>query len=171
MDPSRRTNFDAYVQARYPALRRYAFLLCGDWSTADDLVQSALIRCERRWGSIEAADPHVYVRRAVHRTACTWRMRRRIEAPLAEATAVLAPDDIGGRDLRLSMLAALRTLPLAQREVIVLRYYEGLTEAETAGELGVAVGTVKSRAARGLAALRHVIPDVSDSDLTPEDVP
>ena len=143
-------DFESYVREHYCALRRLGFLLCADWATADDLVQTALIRCERRWRLVE--DPHPYVRRAVVNAASTWRLRRRLEAPLSVMTEVPA-DEVGSED-RLALLAALRGLPLGQRQVLVLRYYEGLAEAEIATTLGIGLGTVKSRASRGLAGLR-----------------
>lgn len=74
-------DFEVYVKENYPALRRLGFLLCAEWATADDLVQTALIRCERRWHLVD--DPHRYVRRAVVNAASTWRLRRRLEAPLS----------------------------------------------------------------------------------------
>jgi RNA polymerase sigma-70 factor (sigma-E family) len=145
--------FEAYVRARHVDLRRLAFLLCGDWQTADDLVQTALIRCERRWELIRSVDEHAYVRQAVVNAANTWRVRRRISRPLADLEATpVAPDRT---EERLSVLAALARLPIAQRQVLVLRYWEGLSEAEIAHLLGVSHGTVKSRAARAIAALRE----------------
>lgn len=142
--------FEEYVAARYPALRRLAYLLCGDWVEAEDLVQVALVRCHRRWSRISGDDPHAYVRRAVVNGASTWRRRRRYDVELP--STLPAPDP--GSDDRLALMAALRQIPLPQREVLVLRYFEGLSESEIAAELGVAPGTVKSRAARGLATLR-----------------
>lgn len=149
-------DFDAYVRARYSDLRRLAFLLCDDWAAADDAVQTALIRCERRWALVGGPQQHAYVRQAVVRTTSSWRQRRRRHRPLTDL------DDVAARgadaDSRLTVLAALRRLPAGQRQVLVLRYYEGWTEGEIAEALGVSPGTVKSRASRGLAALR-------DSDL------
>jgi RNA polymerase sigma-70 factor (sigma-E family) len=145
-------DFDDYVRARYGALRRLAFLLCGDWAAADDAVQTALIRCERRWAVIGGPQQHAYVRQAVVNTTSTWRRRRRWHRPLSELVEVAASEH--DTDGRLSVLAALRTLPLGQRQVLVLRYYEGLSEQEIATVLGISAGTVKSRASRALATLR-----------------
>lgn len=145
--------FEDFVRASYPSLRRLAFLLCAYWAAADDLVQTALIRCERRWPLVEPAARLAYVRRAVVNAASTWRLRRRLEAPLSVCDAL--PGDDSGSDDRLTVLAALRRLPLGQRQVVVLRYYEGLPEAEIAAVLGISRGTVKSRAARALGALRE----------------
>lgn len=147
-----RATFERYAAERYPALRRLAFLLCGDWHAAEDVVQDALLRCERRWDRIDADDPHAYVRRAVVNGASSWRQRRRRHLPLEETWA--GPDAVAATDDRQVLLQALRGLPARQRQVLVLRFYEQLTEAEIATALGIAVGTVKSRAARGLSALR-----------------
>jgi RNA polymerase sigma-70 factor (sigma-E family) len=145
--------FEDYVASRFPALRRLAYLLTGDWTEAEDLVQDALVRCERRWHGIAADDPHAYVRRAVVNSAANWRRRRRYELPLADE-AGLTTDDTAAIDARIVLLAGLRRLPMAQRQVLVLRFFEQLSEAETAHALGIAAGTVKSRTARGLEALR-----------------
>ncbi|MCW2542848.1 MAG: hypothetical protein JWM40_400 [Frankiales bacterium] len=139
-----------YVAARYTSLRRLAFLLCGDWTEAEDLVQTALVRCQRRWSRISADDPHAYVRRAVINAAHSWRRRQRATAPLAESLAADSPDS----DARVALLLALRSIPSQQREVLVLRYFEQLSESEIADQLGIPAGTVKSRAARGIAALK-----------------
>lgn len=146
-------SFEDYVRVRYGDLRRLAFLLCGDWAAADDGVQTALIACEKRWASIQDPQRHAYVRQAVVRTMSTWRLRRRAHAPLAVlATTAAVHADV---DARLSVLAALRLLPLGQRQVVVLRFYEGLSEREIADALGIGLGTVKSRASRAMAALRE----------------
>jgi RNA polymerase sigma-70 factor (sigma-E family) len=145
--------FEDYVRARHGQLRRLAFLLCGDWAAADDAVQTALIRCERRWAVIGGPQQHAYVRQAVVNTTSTWRLRRRAHQPLSVLTEVAAAER--DTDGRLAVLAALRRLPPGQRQVLVLRYYEGLTEHEIAAVLGVSAGTVKSRASRGLATLRE----------------
>ena len=139
------------MTARYAGLRRFAYLLSGDWAEAEDLVQDALVRCHRRWSRIHNDDPHPYVRRAVVNAAHNWRRARRLEGPLPESLA--GPES--GSDERVTLVAALRRLPLPQREVLVLRYFEQLSEAEIASHLGVAPGTVKSRTARGLQALRE----------------
>lgn len=136
--------------ARYVSLRRFAFLLCGDWDEAEDLVQVALVRCSSRWHDVE--EPHAYVRTAVVRASSTWRRRRLRDGSQVPLSDWAAP--AGDSDARLVLLSALRALPLVQRQVLVLRYYEGLSEREIAAALDVAPGTVKSRCARGLAMLR-----------------
>ena len=146
--------FEEYVAARFPALRRLAYLLTGDWAAAEDIVQDALVRCERRWRGIAADDPHAYVRRAVVNGAANWRRRSRRPLPLAD-DASIAVDHSSTVDERVVLLDALRRLPLEQRQVLVLRFYEQLSEAEAAHALGIAPGTVKSRTSRGLEALRR----------------
>jgi RNA polymerase sigma-70 factor (sigma-E family) len=153
--------FEDYVAARFPALRRLAYLLTGDWSEAEDLVQDALVRCERRWRGIASDDPHAYVRRAVVNGASNWRRRRRLELPLSDDAAV--PDHAPGVDARVVLLAALRRLPVDQRQVLVLRYFEQLSEAQTAQALGIPPGTVKSRTARALEALRRAGVDTTSA--------
>lgn len=145
--------FDDYVRARYADLRRVSYLLCGDWAAADDAVQTALIRCERRWATIADPQRHAYVRQAVVNTTSSWRLRRRAHAPLSDLDGVAARE--AATDDRLVVLQALQRLPLAQRQVVVLRYYEGLSESEIARTLGISAGTVKSRASRALATLRE----------------
>jgi RNA polymerase sigma-70 factor (sigma-E family) len=149
-----RVAFEDYVASRFPALRRLAYLLTGDWSEAEDLVQDALVRCERRWRTIAADDPHAYVRKAVVNGAANWRRRRRYDLPLADG-AGLTTDHTAATDARVVLLAALRLLPIDQRQVLVLRFFEQLSEAETAHALGIPAGTVKSRTSRGLDALRQ----------------
>ncbi|MCA1712935.1 MAG: SigE family RNA polymerase sigma factor [Actinobacteria bacterium] len=144
-------DFESYVRARHGDLRRLAYLLCGDWPTADDLVQTALIRCERRWPLIRG-DAHGYVRQAVVNAANSWRVRHRFAWPLAHLEA--QPSSADPADVRLTVTAALARLPIGQRQVLVLRYWEGMPEAEIAELLGISAGTVKSRAARALAVLR-----------------
>lgn len=146
--------FEEYVAARGRALWRSAWLLTGDDQRAEDLVQTALVKCWRRWDDI-ALDGAVdgYVRRALVTTYTDWRRRKWVgEVP----TAVLP--DSWERDpdvsVRHDVLAALALLPRGQRAVVVLRFYDDLTEAQTAAALGVSVGTVKSQTARALAALR-----------------
>ena len=146
--------FDEYVVARGPALWRSAWLLTGDAQRAEDLVQIALVKCWRRWDEI-ASDGSVdgYVRKALVTTYTDWRRRKWN----GEVPTIALPDEFAvDHDLavRRDVLAALARLPRAQRAVVVLRFYDDLTEAQTAVTLGVSVGTVKSQTARALRALR-----------------
>ncbi len=145
--------FTAFAAARYRALVRTACLLVGDRGHAEDLVQTALVRTYAAWGRLEdPANAEAYARKTLVRAAGRWRARRwRGEVPTEEVPDSTAPEMADLRELH----SALRRLPAAQRAVLVLRYYDDLTEAQTAAALGISVGTVKSRASRALAALRE----------------
>ncbi len=152
MDDEGAVGFEAYVAARTPALMRTSYLLTGDWQRAEDLLQTALMRCYGRWDRIR--EPDAYVRRALVVTYAGWRRRRWVgEAPgLVPERA--GEDAIGPAAERADMLRLLAELPPRQRAVVVLRYYEDLPEAEVAALLGISPGTVKSQASRALARLR-----------------
>jgi RNA polymerase sigma-70 factor (sigma-E family) len=143
--------FDDFVASRSAALIRTAYLLTGDWHLAEDLLQTALMRCYGHWSRIEA--PESYVRRAMVMTVTGWRRRRWLgEVPTGDLPH--DPDQADDLDLRTDVLRLLAELGPRQRAVVVLRYYEDLSEAEVADLLGITVGTVKSQAARALARLR-----------------
>jgi RNA polymerase sigma-70 factor (sigma-E family) len=162
---SDRDSFEEYVAARRPALLRTGYLLTGSHADAEDLVQTALVKVVPHWTRI-ADRPEPYVRQVLARESVTrWRRRRWRETP----TELLPERRIDGPDLdqREALRRALDTLAPRQRAVIVLRYYEDLTEKETAAVLGIAVGTVKSQARDGLAQLLRLLPDLDeDGDLT-----
>ncbi|MFG2056525.1 SigE family RNA polymerase sigma factor [Micromonospora sp. NPDC048930] len=145
-----------YVGARLEPLRRTAYLLCGDWHTADDLVSTALVKLLRHWRRVSAMDsPDAYVRRTLLRVWLDERRRPwRRESAWAEVpdTAVRADTDCTAE--RLAILALLAELPPRRRAVLVLRYFCDLSVEETARELGCSPGTVKSQAARAIDALR-----------------
>lgn len=149
--------FEEYVAARGRALWRSAWLLTGDAHLADDLVQTALMKCWRRWRRI-AHDGSVdgYVRKVLVTTFVDGRRRRWTgEVP----TEALPETANGGPDLALrrDVVAALAALPRGQRAMVVLRFYDDLTEAQAAAALGVSVGTVKSQTSRALASLRRSV--------------
>ena len=151
--------FEEFVAARRQALLRTAYLLTGSHDDAEDLVQVALVKAVPHWRRI-ADHPEPYVRRILARESVSrWRRRRWREVP----TEVL-PDRPGrpptGRLLDLRERA--RAAAPRQRAVIVLRYYEDLTEQQTADALGIAVGTVKSQARDALARLRLIVPGLDD---------
>jgi RNA polymerase sigma-70 factor (sigma-E family) len=149
-----RSGFDEFVATRSPALLRTAYLLTGDHGLAEDLLQTALAKCWFAWGRIDGP-PEPYVRRAMATTYATWWRRKwRAERP----TGVLPERPAEPRSAledRDALWRALGALPRRQRAVVVLRYYEDLSEAETASALGISTGTVKSQAAKALAALRR----------------
>jgi len=154
---ARDDEFAAFVAARYRALVRTGLLLTGDTGHAEDLTQSALIRTYLAWGRLrEPANAEAYARRTLVRLALRARQRR---WTAEVATAQLPENGTGSLadadDLVLDVRRALAALPAAQRAVLVLRYLDDQSEAETARLLGISPGTVKSRAARGLASLRQ----------------
>ena len=157
MDEQSREAFREYVAGRSPALLRTAYLLTGHRGDAEDLLQTALAKTYLAWDRIrdrEALDG--YVRRVMVNTQTSrWRRRRIEEYPtdaLPEPRAERdATDDLALHD---ALWTALAALPKRQRAMVVLRYYEDLTEAETAEALGVSVGTVKSTTSRALQKLR-----------------
>jgi RNA polymerase sigma-70 factor (sigma-E family) len=145
--------FRLFVRDQWVPLTRTAYLLTGDRGTAEDLVQSALEKTHRRWGRIEF--PEVYVRRVMVNTATSWwRRRRPIEVPLLTSDTAPTPDAYVRVEQRQQLLVALRQLPPRTQAVLVLRYFEDLSEADTARVLGCSIGSVKSQASRGLARLR-----------------
>lgn len=154
-------DFEEFVLARRGALLRTAYLLVGDLHDAEDLVQVTLAKVVPKWRRI-AHHPEPYVRTVLARESITrWRARRWREAP---REVLPEPVAVGGAqsehtDERLVLQSALATLAPRQRAVIVLRYFDDLTEKQTAAALGIAVGTVKSQARDGLARLREVLGD------------
>jgi len=150
-------DFARYVQQRMPALLRFGYALTGDPHEAEDLVQDALERAGVRWKVLTRTGegPDAYVRRIMaNRRISRWRRRRR-ETLVAEVPdrGQVGRDPLEGEPL----WQALRQLPLRQRTVIVLRYYEDCSEAEIAAVLGVSAGTVKSQAAKARAHLRELL--------------
>ena len=152
--------FAEYFGARRDAVRRTAYLLCGDWHWAEDLTQVAFVRLAAAWGRVRdplALDAFVrtcLVRAYLAETRRAWRQRER--------SAGDAPGAGHGRrhrrvDGRLAFVRALRQVPPRQRAVLVCRFYQDLDVNQTAAVLGCSVGTVKSQTARGLATLRSVL--------------
>jgi len=156
---ARDDDFAAFVAARYRALVRTGLLLIGDSGHAEDLAQSALIRTYLAWGRLrEPASAEAYARRTLVRLALRARQRRwtgEIAAGRIPERGMSTPAEAGRDDLVLDVRRALGALPAGQRAVLVLRYLDDQSEAETARLLGISPGTVKSRAARGLARLRQ----------------
>jgi RNA polymerase sigma-70 factor (sigma-E family) len=148
--------FREFVAARSTALLRTAFLLAGDWATAEDLLQTALTKTYLAWrrlGHIEAIEP--YARRVLVNTATSWWRRRwHGERPTEVLPEHATADGLDERLERDALWQHVRALPTRQRAVLVLRFYEDQSEADTARLLGVTVGTVKSQCSRALQALR-----------------
>jgi RNA polymerase sigma-70 factor (sigma-E family) len=150
--------FEEFAAARLPAVLRLAGVLTGDRSLAEDVVQEVLIRANARWQSIARLDrPEAYINKMIVNEYLSWR-RRSWRLVLAGAGTDLhvrpTPDPAAGYAERDAIFGELAKLPTRQRTVIVLRYYEGLSDAEIAEVLGCRPGTVRGYACRALAALR-----------------
>jgi len=156
--------FDAYVRARTPALLRAAYLLTGDQQQAEDLVQDALIRTHRAWGRLHQGNPDAYTRKVMyHLQISRWRRGRTVEVLIGDLPEPLAQVRLDDSHVtRLALKAALARLTPKQRAVLVLRFFEDLTEVDTADVLGVTVGTVKSQTAKALARLRTITPQLEE---------
>jgi RNA polymerase sigma-70 factor (sigma-E family) len=162
--------FTAFAASSIAGLTRIAVMLCGDEHRAHDLVQVALERTYRAWDRVGDGEPYAYARRVIATARIdTWRRTRRdVSADPQQLRGATVPDSTESLLHRDELVRALRTLPPAQRRVVVLRYLLDQTEAQTAAELGISVGAVKSATSRGLVKLRGVL----DADLrAPEPVP
>ena len=161
--------FADFAAARSRALHRAAYLMVGDTHLAQDLVQEALTKTYVAWPRLrDPGKAEAYTRKAITTTAISWMRRKgfRGERPteeLPEPAASASHDDrVAVRDL---VWTALLELPARQRAAIVLRYYEDLTEAQTAAAMGCATGTVKSQVHAGIASLRQRLSDAGHPDV------
>lgn len=152
-------DFESYAAARRVHLRRTAYLLCGDWDRAEDVVQEALTRLYVHWRrASRAQDLDAYVRRSlVNAFLADGRRPWRRERATGELPDTAYADPSGASDERDDLRRALASLGASQRAVVVLRYWEDLSVEQTADALGVSTGNVKSQASRGLARLRQVL--------------
>lgn len=158
-------DFGSFVEAEMPGLLRYGYALAGNPHDASDLVQTVLEKVGSRWSQIAGRtdDPAAYIRRAMaNANISRWRRRRKenLVADIGDQRGYTQSDPFEHEPL----WAALRDLPPRQRAVIVLRYYEGLSEVEIADALSVSQGTVKSQASKAIASLRKRM----DQHSTPE---
>jgi RNA polymerase sigma-70 factor (sigma-E family) len=159
--------FDSFVYARTPALLRAAYLLTGDQHLAEDLVQTALARTHRAWKRLHATgNAEAYTRKVMYHLQVSWWRRGRvaesISAEVPEPRRQVRQEDTNAITVRITLRQALRKLTARQRAVLVLRFYEDRTEAESAELLGVSIGTVKSQTAKALARLRTVAPELTE---------
>ncbi|MFF1641116.1 SigE family RNA polymerase sigma factor [Streptomyces sp. NPDC058246] len=160
---ARDEEFQSFVIGRWPRLMRTAFLLTGEQHAAEDLVQSTLEQVYVAWRRVGAADdPEAYVRHVMI-NAHARKHRRKLKeflAPKDDSGLTYELPDSGDRiaqaDDRSALLKALSELPARQREAVVLRYWEDLSESQTAEAMGCSVGAVKSNAAKGIAKLRAI---------------
>jgi RNA polymerase sigma-70 factor (sigma-E family) len=154
-------DFDEFVAGNLDQLLKTAYLIAWDAGEAEDLVQECLVKVARRWPRVRGmAQPSAYARRVLVNLAlddARGRARRRAELERSPAVADgPARELLVGLETRAELLEALAGLTPRQRAVLVLRYFNDLTEAQTAEVLGCSPGTVKSNASRGLARLREV---------------
>lgn len=157
MDAGAEDDFREFVRSRSAALLGTAYALTGDRGLAEDLLQSALLSTYRHWRRVRHYEhPDAYVRRVLANQHISWWRRRRVVEADARPPDRPGPadDSVEERD---ELWRALRRLPPRTRAVVVLRYWEDLSEAEVAQTLGCSIGTVKSSASRGLARLRVVL--------------
>lgn len=152
--------FTDYFASRSGAMRGTAYLLCGDWHRAEDLVQTAFVKLYRAWNRVSAHDTlDAYTRRILVRTYLDEKRRGFFfrEKPTADHGEMTAPP-AGSLEDRLVMLHALTAVAPRQRAALVLRFFEDMSVEDTARAMGCSEGTVKSQTARGLDALRQVVP-------------
>jgi RNA polymerase sigma-70 factor (sigma-E family) len=159
--------FDALLLTRSRPLLRAAYALTSDWAQAEDLLQTALTKTYLRWHALDDVEAgEAYLRRVMFTTyARWWRRKWRGEVPTEQLPDRAGHDDYADADRRESLRCALATLPRRQRAVLVLRFFEDMTEAQVAETLGISVGTVKSTTAKALAKLR-VRDDLSEGPPT-----
>ncbi|GHE32816.1 SigE family RNA polymerase sigma factor [Streptomyces capitiformicae] len=160
---ARDEEFQSFVIGCWPGLLRTAFLLSGEQHAAEDLVQSTLEKVYVAWRRVSSADaPEAYVRRVLINTHARRHRRRLKEFLSPKDDSGLAHerpdpgDQMARADSRSALLKALAQLPPRQRQAVVLRYWEDLTETQTAQAMGCSVGAVKSNAAKGIAKLRAI---------------
>jgi RNA polymerase sigma-70 factor (sigma-E family) len=158
------TEFDQFVATHVDDLLRTAYLIVWNEVEAEDLVQDCLLKVARRWARIRRMkQPGAYARRILVNLAIDGahgRARRRSELQSGVAVTPVTVDPLPALDTRAELLDAISKLPSRQRAVLVLRYFNDLSEAQVAEVLGCSVGTVKSSASRGLARLREALQPV-----------
>lgn len=168
MGRDRRAEFTDFVAARRTHLRHVAYGLCGDWDLADDLVQKTLVKLYVAWprvrkrGAEESYARQVLVRTAIDESRRPWRR----ETPGLDGFDRPAPVEEDTND-RHDLVSALGRLPLMQRRTVVLRHWVGLSVAETATELGISEGTVKSHTSRALERLHLILSTESSEEGRP----
>jgi RNA polymerase sigma-70 factor (sigma-E family) len=152
-------DFAEYFATKADVMRGTAFLLCGDWHRAEDLVQNAFIKLYRVWnrigghGTLDAYTRQILVRTFLDETRRGFFRREQVtDEPTDRAVTQDGPED------RLVLLRALARVPARQRTALVLRYWEDLSIEETAQAMKCSTGTVKSQTSRGLAVLRDLVP-------------
>jgi len=166
---SQEAEFEHFVAGSGRRLLRTAVLLTGDLGHAEDLVQTALERTARHWSRLDGA-PEAYARVVLARLSTDrWRRRRsRVDEIFVDPPERGTKDPAAEVVVRQALIAALKLLTPRQRVVLVLRYFDDLSEAQTAHALGVSQGTVKTTASRATAKLRRLVPELAPDTLTTE---
>jgi len=144
--------YSEFVLSQQSRLRRAARLMCGDPDLAEDLLQEALVALAEKWESV--THPEAFVRTVIYRQRISWWRRSRHEVVSDPVPERVVGDGAEARARDAEVHAVLRSLPPRQRAALVLRYFEDLTEAQTAEVMGVAVGTVKSLCHQAVARMR-----------------
>lgn len=158
---SDRESFSSWAADSQASLLRTAVLLTGDHHRAEDLVQDALIEVALRWRRLRLENPGAYARRVLVNDNISWWRQHRRES-LREAEPGSRPSGDGSVDRRMMLREALARLTPRQRSVVVLRYYEDLSESQTAELMGVSIGTVKSQTHLALRRLRETAPELAE---------
>jgi RNA polymerase sigma-70 factor (sigma-E family) len=153
--------FAQYVRARQHRLLRVAFLVCGDTYLAEELLEGALAKLAARWGRLRAEDPDAYVRRLLYRDAVSSSRRARRESLDLHLERLPDAPNPGDVDDRVDPERALELLTPRQRAVLVLRFFEDRTEADTAEALGVSTRSVRSQSDAAITVLRRVMPGLA----------
>jgi RNA polymerase sigma-70 factor (sigma-E family) len=159
-DASERDEFTRWARARQHYLLRAALLMTDDRARAEDLVQDALTQVAMRWRKLREGSPDAYARKVIYHGNISWWRRRRHEVLSGELVDLPAPG--GFPERRLLVRRALAALTPRQRAVVVLRYFEDLSERDTAEVLGVSVGTIKSQTHLALRRLREAAPELAE---------
>ncbi len=160
---SQHREFTQFAATLTPRLFRTAVLMCGDWHLAEDLVQTTLAKLYVNWAKVQRTTvPEAYARRTLTNTFLSHkRIRRNSELPSVDLGE--RPPTTGPAADRLELFEALRTLDALDRAVVVLRYWEDRSVAETAAEVGLSDGAVRTRASRALARLRMQLSEAAAS--------
>lgn len=160
MTDSGEAEFAAFAAARSAALGRTAYLLTGDHQLAEDLVQTTLFKTAKAWRRIRG-NPEAYARRVMYHENVSWWRRRRV-SELIVAKPPERGESSADVETQLVLVRALARLTAKQRTVLVLRYFEDLSESQVAAALGISLGTVKSQTRHSLRRLRELAPELAD---------
>ncbi|WP_328701494.1 SigE family RNA polymerase sigma factor [Amycolatopsis pittospori] len=163
MGKPRDADFSEYFAARVQRFRRLAFGMCGDWHGAEDLVQATFVQLYRHWRRVRPDTVDAYARRILLNAFLAGQRKRGRELVMSAPPERTAPTGYDSHD-RIDLERVLSGLTPRQRAMVVLRFLEDLSVAEVASLLGVAEGTVKSQTARGVEALRAVLPSPSGKE-------